>query len=73
MTAAVRDILRNVKSSPEEDQATASARWRPSIFSYLNERGPSGARNVLRAIADAVDSVARNLCWRGARPIRMSA
>lgn len=28
------------------------------IFNYLNERSPSGARNVLRAIADAVDSIA---------------
>jgi plasmid stabilization system protein ParE len=28
------------------------------IFNYLNERSPTGARNVLRAIADAVDSIA---------------
>jgi plasmid stabilization system protein ParE len=29
-----------------------------SIFQYLNERSPSGARNVLAAIAGAIDSVA---------------
>lgn len=28
------------------------------IFNYLNERSPAGARNVLRAVADAVDSIA---------------
>ncbi len=28
------------------------------IFQYLNERSPTGARNVLRAIADAIDSIA---------------
>jgi len=31
-----------------------------SIFQYLNERSPSGARNVLAALADAVDSIAAN-------------
>lgn len=28
------------------------------IFQFLNERSPSGARNVLAAIADAIDSIA---------------
>ncbi len=30
------------------------------IFQYLNERSPTGARNVLSAIADAIDSIAEN-------------
>jgi len=29
-----------------------------SIFAYLNERSPGGARNVLRAIRDAVAEIA---------------
>ena len=29
-----------------------------AIFKYLNERSPSGARNVLSALADAIDSIA---------------
>jgi plasmid stabilization system protein ParE len=29
-----------------------------AIFSYLNERSPTGARNVLRALADAIDAIA---------------
>ena len=29
-----------------------------AIFSYLNERSPSGARKVLAAIADAIDVIA---------------
>ena len=28
------------------------------IFRFLNERSPTGARNVLRALADAVDEIA---------------
>jgi toxin ParE1/3/4 len=28
------------------------------IFQFLNERSPTGARNVLRALADAVDDIA---------------
>lgn len=27
------------------------------IFQYLNERSPTGARNVLRALAEAIDDV----------------
>jgi toxin ParE1/3/4 len=30
------------------------------IFSFLNERSPTGARNVLRTIADAIDGIAEN-------------
>jgi toxin ParE1/3/4 len=30
------------------------------IFRYLSERSPSGARNVLSAIADAIDGLAEN-------------
>jgi len=30
------------------------------IFQFLNERSPTGAANVLRAIADAIDSIADN-------------
>jgi toxin ParE1/3/4 len=30
------------------------------IFRYLNERSPTGARHVLSAIADAIDSIAEN-------------
>ena len=29
-----------------------------SIFQFLNERSPGGARNVLAAIADAIDGIA---------------
>jgi toxin ParE1/3/4 len=29
-----------------------------AIFKYLNERSPSGARNVLSVLADAIDSIA---------------
>jgi len=31
-----------------------------AIFAYLNERSPSGATNVLRAIADAISSIGEN-------------
>jgi toxin ParE1/3/4 len=30
------------------------------IFQYLNERSPTGARNVLRALAAAIDELAEN-------------
>lgn len=30
------------------------------IFQFLNERSPTGARNVLRSLAEAIDALAEN-------------
>ena len=57
-----------------------NVRYRPraladidAIFQYLDERSPTGARNVPRAIADAIDSIANRPWPRRAPPTRLFA